>query len=58
MTMQCVQQCVCKTGHVRIAENECIREDDPLCEGRYDPMDAFRKHKYSGVQPVVEDLAL
>lgn len=50
LTLQCVFQCVCKPGYIRIAEKECIREDSPLCNGRYDPMQAFKRHKYTGVQ--------
>lgn len=55
MTMSCVFQCSCKTGYIRIAENECILEDSPECNGRYDPLEAFKKHKYSGVQEANEN---
>lgn len=55
MTLQCVFQCVCKPGYLRIDEKECVREDSVECNGRYDPMDAFKRHKYSGVQAAHEE---
>lgn len=56
MTLQCEHQCVCKQGYLRIDEKECIAEDSPECNGLYDPFEAFKKHKYTGVLSANEPL--
>lgn len=51
MTLNCVFKCVCKPGFLRVTDDGCIAEESTECGGKYDAMEALKKHKYDGILP-------
>lgn len=47
MTLQCVQQCSCKEGYLRITENTCAPTDSAECGGEYSIVDDPQYNNHS-----------